>query len=307
LDALFVGARAQTTRLPSGADEARVRERPGPSNEDIDMCRWIAYSGPPLQLGVLLTRPDHSLIDQSIRAEQGTTTNGDGFGMGWYVGDAVPGRYRDTQPAWNDRNLTDLADHIRSPLFLAHVRASSGTPVQRTNCHPFRFGRWLFQHNGAVADFARVERDLLLAVDPTLFQGIEGSTDSETLFHLALTYGLDDDPLGALERTIGHVERLLHEAGVDGGITFSAAAADGRRLIAVRYATGGDSPSLYHSRHVHALRVVDGSYEVLPEGAVVLVSEPLDELSEHWVEVPESSSVSVGAEGARISGFRPRS
>lgn len=270
------------------------------------MCRWIAYSGPPLHLSALLTRPRHSLIDQSLRAEEGTTTNGDGFGMGWYVGEGVPGRYRDTHPAWNDRNLTDLADHIRSPLFLAHVRASSGTPVQRTNCHPFRFGHWLFQHNGAVDDFARVERDLLLAIDPGLFREIEGSTDSETLFHLALTHGLDDDPLGALERTVGHVERVLQEAGADGGITLSVAATDGRRLIAVRYSTGGSSPSLYHSRHVHALRVLDGSYEALPEGAVVLVSEPLDELREHWVEVPESASVWVGAEGVRIGPFRPR-
>ena len=29
------------------------------------MCRWLAYSGPPVLMSTLLTRPDHSLIDQS--------------------------------------------------------------------------------------------------------------------------------------------------------------------------------------------------------------------------------------------------
>ena len=32
------------------------------------MCRWLAYSGPPVRLSDLLTRPDHSLIDQSRHA-----------------------------------------------------------------------------------------------------------------------------------------------------------------------------------------------------------------------------------------------
>jgi predicted glutamine amidotransferase len=31
---------------------------------------------------------------------------------------------------------------------LASARASTGTPVQQTNCHLFRDGHWLFVHNG---------------------------------------------------------------------------------------------------------------------------------------------------------------
>jgi predicted glutamine amidotransferase len=65
---------------------------------------------------------------------------------------------------------------------LAHVRATSGTPVQQTNCHPYRHGRWLFVHNGAIAGFGLTRRKLLLSVEPSLFEGIAGSTDSEVLF-----------------------------------------------------------------------------------------------------------------------------
>ena len=165
------------------------------------MCRWLAYSGPPVPLSDLLTRPDHSLIDQSRHARQNVeTTNGDGFGVGWYGEGQTPGVYRDTHPAWNDTNFYSLAEHIRSGLFFSHVRAATGTPVQNTNCHPFAYENWLFQHNGSVPEFSKLKRQLMLDVDPELFPSIQGSTDSETLFFLALTFGLQGDPLAALAR-----------------------------------------------------------------------------------------------------------
>jgi predicted glutamine amidotransferase len=61
-------------------------------------------------------------------------------------------------------------------------------------------------HNGLLRDFPVVKRDLALAVDPDLYPQIEGSTDSELLFFLALTFGLEDDPLHAVERAVGLVE-----------------------------------------------------------------------------------------------------
>ena len=39
-----------------------------------------------------------------------------------------------------------------------------------------------------------------------MIPSIEGSTDSELLFHLALTFGLEDDAVDALERMAGFVE-----------------------------------------------------------------------------------------------------
>ena len=48
------------------------------------MCRWLAYSGTPIRLEELLVQRDRSLIDQSLNSRLGaTTTNGDGFGVGW--------------------------------------------------------------------------------------------------------------------------------------------------------------------------------------------------------------------------------
>jgi hypothetical protein len=58
--------------------------------------------------------------------------NGDGTGLGWYGCRSEPALFRSIVPAWGDENLVELAAEIRSPLFLAHVRAGTGTPVQQT-------------------------------------------------------------------------------------------------------------------------------------------------------------------------------
>src|SRR5215217_6175832 len=165
------------------------------------MCRWLAYSGAPVLLEDLLYRPKNSLVVQSLHSQLGAEeTNGDGFGVGWYGPGETPGVFRSTEPAWNDRNLRELSAQISSPRVLAHIRASTGSPVQQTNCHPFRHGRWLFVHNGYIDGLRTVRRDLATEVDPGLFPDIEGTTDTELLFNLALTYGLEVDPPVAMAR-----------------------------------------------------------------------------------------------------------
>ena len=68
-----------------------------------------------------------------------------------------------------DQNLRELAGHVRSPLFFAHIRAAIGPAGQQANCHPSRYGRWLFMHNGFIDWFAAIKRDLVLAVDESLY------------------------------------------------------------------------------------------------------------------------------------------
>lgn len=146
------------------------------------MCRWLAYSGSPVRLDELLFKPRNSLVVQSKHSRLGVeTTNGVGFGVGWYGTLETPGVFRSTEPAWTDRNLRELSAQASSGRVFAHIRATTGTAVQQTNCHPFRHGRCLWMHNGAIAGFRDVKRDLTLAVDPVLFPEIEGSTDSELL------------------------------------------------------------------------------------------------------------------------------
>lgn len=257
------------------------------------MCRWLAYSGSPIPLEELLYKPAHSLIDQSRHARLGVeTTNGDGFGVGWYTGGESPGVFRGIGPAWSDRNLRNLAGHIRAPIFLAHIRASTGTPVQESNCHPFRYQRWLWMHNGSIAEFTRLKRDLVLAVDPELYPAIEGSTDSELMFFLALTFGLRDDPPGAVARAVGLIEATAREHGVEHPVQMTVATSDGERLWGFRYSTLRQSRSLFYSTDVRTLRDLhpdNANLRLLSDEARVVVSEPLGELVGAWNEVPEST------------------
>ncbi|WP_121745168.1 class II glutamine amidotransferase [Streptomyces sp. E2N166] len=276
------------------------------------MCRWIAYSGTPVLLSQVLFQPEHSLIDQSLLSRMGVeTTNGDGFGMGWYPQDtevADSAVLRDVGPAWNDRNLQEVAHHTRSGLFFGHIRAPTGTAVQQSNCHPFRSGRWLWMHNGMISAFRRFRRVLALAVDPVLYPDIEGSTDSEVTFFLALTFGLADDPPGAVARVAGLVETTAKTHGVPHPLQMTVAVTDGERVWAFRYSGEGRSRSLYVSTKVDALRALhpDVAFlrELLDETRLV-VSEPLGDLPGAWNEVPESSYGVVKPGGGVLHRFRP--
>jgi glutamine amidotransferase len=276
------------------------------------MCRWNAFFGQPLMLDELLYRTQHSLIDQSLHARMGVeTTNGDGFGLGWYRAgeDSTPGRYRSVTPAWNDANLRDLAAHIESPLFLAHIRAATGTPVQQTNCHPFRHGRWLFVHNGAIAGVEEMRRELTLAVDPRFFNGITGSTDSELLFYLALTCGLEDDPLPAVERAVGIVEATARAHSIEHPVQMTLGFSDGRRLWAVRYSSEHRSRTLFVSadrKTIQALHPDNPRLARLTDEDRIVVSEPLSDLPGIWLEVPESTALVIQSGADERLPFTPR-
>jgi predicted glutamine amidotransferase len=275
------------------------------------MCRWLAYSGSPIRLEELLVKRDRSLIDQSLHARQGaTTTNGDGFGVGWYEEGEPPRVYRSTHPAWNDRNLRELAAGISSPLFLAHIRASTGTAIQETNTHPFRYGNWLWMHNGLIRDFPLVKRELVLAIDDALFTSIEGTTDSEVMFYLALTFGLEDDAVGAVERMVGFVEQTGREHGIEHPIQMTVATTDGRSTWAFRYSSEGDSRSLYFSTRIDTLKALYPDLVelgLLSGDARVIVSEPLGDLPGAWNEVPESHVGIVQRGEDELRPFAPRS
>ncbi|MEU0671908.1 class II glutamine amidotransferase [Streptomyces sp. NPDC006172] len=275
------------------------------------MCRWLAYSGTPVLLDTILYKPRHSLIDQSLHARMGVeTTNGDGFGIGWYEQHVdSPAIVREIGPAWSNRNLREISGHVSSPLFFAHIRASTGTAVQQTNCHPFRHGRWMWMHNGAIAEFHRMRRELALAVDPDLFLDIEGSTDSEMMFYLALTFGLEKDPPAAVARMAEHVERTGHDHGVEFPLQMTVAVTDGERLWAFRYSSQKASRSLFYSTRVDTLRALHPDMEFLREisdETRLIVSEPLGGLPGAWQEVPESTYGVVQAGGDEIHPFVPR-
>jgi glutamine amidotransferase len=252
-----------------------------------------------VSLETLLFKTRNNLIDQSMSSRSAETpTNGDGFGVGWYGLRELPGLFRSTRPAWNDFNLRDLAAQIDARLFLAHVRATSLATIQETNCHPFRHGKWLFVHNGEIFGIEKMRRDLMFEIAPSFFGEILGTTDSEVMFYLALTFGLELDPIGALSRMVGFVERTGRRHGIAEAVWMTVGVSDGESIWAVRYASDGVAPTLYHSCEVQDLaRLNPDVPRLLGEQARAVVSEPVGQFVESWIEVPQSTSLRVrGAE-----------
>ncbi len=243
------------------------------------MCRWAAWSGAPKYLEEVICDPQHSLIDQSRNALScKTAVNADGFGVAWYSDRETPCLYKDVRPAWSDPNLLQIARHVRSTHFLAHVRASTGSSTTRDNCHPFTHGRWTFMHNGQVGGYDTVRRRLDNMVPDDLYGYRSGGTDSESLFLIALAYGLAQHPRAAMARAVFEAEAVSRYAGSTPYMRFASAWSDGKTLFAARYASDGFAPTLF--------------YREFADG-VMVVSEPLDEARGCWMEVPQGQMITV--------------
>ncbi|CAI4725237.1 AEL_collapsed_G0046410.mRNA.1.CDS.1 [Saccharomyces cerevisiae] len=160
------------------------------------MCRFLIFKGKqPIRLSHLLTRPAHSIINQSfdsrLRLDRRRPMNGDGFGVAYYPLDTElsedgPCLFKAITPAWNNQNLSTLAEKTKSDLVFAHVRASTYGVLSETNCHPFTYHSLCFMHNGGISNFKGIKRKLLNHIKDEYLNFIQGSTDSECAFALFL-------------------------------------------------------------------------------------------------------------------------
>ena len=234
------------------------------------MCRFLAYLGPPVTLDALLLAPERSLLRQSYdpQYQRHGRMNADGFGVGWWdpARRPEPARYRTTRPMWTDRSFASVAGLIEAPAVVASVRsAAPGMPVDESNTHPFTSGRWLFAHNGEVEGFrGEAGTRLRRMVSDERLAAIDGSTDSELLFALAL-------------------DRL------------DAGATPGRALVEVIAAvtevtTGRVNLVLSDGERVAATAHGDTLFVLGGTGRVVVASEPYDD-DPGWQRVDDGALV----------------
>ncbi|HEX2274995.1 MAG TPA: ergothioneine biosynthesis protein EgtC [Acidimicrobiales bacterium] len=250
------------------------------------MCRFVAYLGPPVTLQALLYDPPHSLVRQSWapRHQRQGAVNADGFGVGWYDHEvrAEPARWRTPRPAWADRSFASVAGLVRSTAVLAALRdATPPSPVEESGTPPFTSGPWLFAHNGRVEGFAGggpTKVGLRRRVSDTRAAGIEGASDSEVLFALALDR-LDEgaEPGRALADVVATASGVAPAR-------LNLVLTDGHRLGATAW---GESLFVRES-----------------EGTVVVASEPYDD-DPRWTPVPDRSLVVADRSGAGVAPLTP--
>ncbi len=266
------------------------------------MCRFLCYKGPPILLSELLYRPRHSLILQSYKAtERVEPLNGDGFGIGWYVQEVstIPCVFTSVTPAWSNKNLKNLAEHIRSECFFAHIRAASpGMAVSEANCHPFRYGTYLWMHNGGIAGFNRIRRKLRESLPDSLYEAIEGTTDSEHAFAVFLKMLGDTEKQASLREmanalilTIRELEAFVTEAQTSEASFYNFAVTDGLNVAAVRYVS---DPALEPaSLYCGSFNNFEGSYLGTEKRAVILASERLTEPKSNWKRVAPNHVLTI--------------
>lgn len=286
------------------------------------MCRLVLYKGKaPIQLAHLLTRPAHSIIKQSLdsRLRLGKTRaiNGDGFGVGWYDSSQDDENHHDSAetpciftsvtPAWNNLNLTRLADKIRSPLVFAHVRASTSASVSEANCHPWRYGRLMWMHNGNIAQFDRIKRRLHNSLSEKLYNFVQGNTDSE--FAFALFLNQFEDPLHgpfdhislkkAMLATIAQLNVLAEEAGNTEPSLMNFVVTDGSSVVCTRYVSSltSEAASLYYSSGTRFEEFSSGHYRMIKadrrEDIVLVASEPLTFEKADWLTIPSNTCLVI--------------
>ena len=275
------------------------------------MCRFLCYMGSPVMLADLLYRPGHSLILQSYKSrERREPLNGDGFGVGWYQPEIsrTPCVFTSLTPAWSNRNLQRLSEHVKSPCFFAHVRAASpGMQVAEANCHPFQFGRYLWMHNGTVEGFNQIKRRVQQSLPDHLFHAIQGTTDSEHAFTIFLNLLGDAErvaPAGELGqllvRTVERLEQWALEAEIAGPSYYNFAVTDGQSLATIRYVSDQrlEPASLYYAT---GRRLLCPDSDDRPSGtdtegrAVIIASERLTEQKSDWLRVAPNHVLTVTA------------
>ncbi|MCK0143560.1 class II glutamine amidotransferase [Aliiroseovarius sp. F20344] len=258
------------------------------------MCRWAAYLGEPIFMEEVVVQPGHSLIQQSQEAEEAKTAiNADGFGLAWYDHRPEPGLYRDVLPAWSDPNLRAIARQVKSPLFLAHVRASTGSATSRNNCHPFAYGRWSFMHNGQIGGFEQFRKRADMLIPDALYSQRKGATDSEVLFLLTIdAIGQGADVPEALTQATQALLALSHAHGTSPHLRLSAAMSDGQSLWAARCASDQHAPSVYYR------------WSESRQGWAV-VSEPLDQSEGDWTCLPPGHIAQFSGKEVAVTAFQP--
>jgi len=283
------------------------------------MCRFVIYKGTsPVQLSHLLTRPCHSIINQAfdsrLRLDRLRPMNGDGFGVGWY--DSVydeelgsqPCIFTSVTPAWNNANLTRLAEKIKSPLVFGHVRATTAGSLSLDNCHPFVHGKLMFMHNGEIAKFTTLKRRLQTDLLDVPFNTVQGNTDSEWAFALFLSKLPDCNAQSftsetlrtAMLATIASLNKYAEESGITEPSLMNFCVTDGENVVVTRYISSriNEAASLWFSSGTSFSEYAEGGHYRMTkadkrENIIMIASEPLTFERADWMEIKTNHMVVI--------------
>ena len=201
-------------------------------------------------------------------------------------------------PAYESEAFRWTAAQVVSTHVLAHVRKATVGRPELLNTHPFSYGCWMLVHNGNLGAFQAIRQRIIDFIGPHHAAAIEGTTDSENVFHLLLASmeRYPDRPTMEILRTgIQLVRSWSRSADPTAEVALNLMLTNGREL----YGSRVDRSLWYVERHeVHPCQVCGGARHVerVPASdyrAVVIASEPITS-DEDWKDVPDESLFRLG-------------
>jgi len=267
------------------------------------------------------SRAHRSLVDAENALADQSRKHPDGWGIGYVLGD-------DAYVVKSDRSAHDCqrfartCERLTSHTFVVHVRKATVGSVDPLNAHPFRFGRWLFAHNGTVDDFEGHRDWFLEQIDPDLRAHVMGDTDSEHLFFVLLTAlrragiarASRDGDATLVGRTVRTVLQSLDRAAIERGghrPLLNVLLTDGRVFVAHR----AGMPLFLSTQKHHcpdALTCPAADKVCLlaqrpgdrPVNHLLVASEPIGEAENRWEEIADGTTL-VCDEGFRLTQTAP--
>ena len=223
------------------------------------MCRLFGLIAPePTSARFWLLNAPDSVVDQSHR-------NPDGTGLAYYDEDFRANVDKQPIAAHQDQEFTSEAHHVRSHLFVAHVRHATQGKISQENTQPFVHAELVFAHNGNVEGLEH----LPFPVGP-----LYGDTDSERYFALLHHHVREaSDTFVGIQKTVEWISKnrdftSLNFLLADGKSLYALRSVGNENLWVRRLEAGEDllGPSSYGTR----------AETSLGHGAVLFASEKLD-------------------------------
>jgi len=268
------------------------------------------------------SKTHRSLMEAENALSLQATRHPDGWGIGWFV-DEDAYIIKSAAAAHACERFRKASSRLESHTFIVHVRRATVGKQDHLNAHPFRFGRWLFAHNGTVFQFESLKNWLHERIEPSFHQLILGDTDSETLFYYLLSQLRKNgiDPTGRIPadaENIGAVIRAsllalnarAEELELERPI-LNVLITDGRMFVAHRAGM-----PLFLSTQKNSCRDFDSCADVdkfcmekvrpekTPVNHMLVASEPIDEKENIWEELPDGSTLTLD-EGFMLQSVAP--
>lgn len=278
------------------------------------MCRWLIYSGNELDIKNLLWIPSNSIFKQTfkktytpnIQNPRDHEINVDGFGVSWYY----KGKlfvYKNNIPPWNDYNILNLSEFIKSRLIFAHIRAikpfSINSVVNYQNCHPFKYLNYCWMHNGEIKYLLKLQKYIYNNCKEKIIKLIKGNTDSEYMFYIFLSQLPENYnsskylSTSILKESFIKTLKILNNLNDNQASSLNIAMTNGKTILCSRFINSQKEspPSLYYNIKTNESKEnkkntnqILNSETNIEKRNIIISSEPINNQILEWKLIPKN-------------------